>query len=252
MVPLHLSIIIPAYNEAQRIGATLRAIHHFLAPKAYTWEIIVVDDGSTDLTAQIVHNAAARIPHLSLTQLPTNLGKGAAVRAGMLRARGTARLFADADNSTSIEQVDKLMPFLREGVDVVIGSRTAPGASITRRQSPAREVLGATFRFLAHIILPLPVTDTQNGFKLFSGPAADVLFTELRTNGWSFDVEVLATALKHGFAIKEVPIHWSNDNRSHMQFRHMLRMPLELIHMYMRLNATTEKPRAASAAYDAL
>jgi dolichyl-phosphate beta-glucosyltransferase len=225
----HLSVIIPAHNEAERIPKTLRAINNFLKAKGYEWEIIVVDDGSTDMTANIVRSAAGIIPNLSLVQLSGNLGKGAAVKAGMLHARGDARLFSDADNSTSIEQVDKLLPFFQEGYDVVVGSRRMPGASIKVRQQWLREALGATFRMLSHILVSIPVRDTQNGFKLFSADAADILFKELQTNGWSFDVEVLARAQTHNFKIREVPVEWKNDNRSRLRFAHMAQMAVELL-----------------------
>lgn len=166
--------------------ATLRAVHDFLKLQRYAWEIIVVDDGSTDRTPSVVHNATADIPNLSLIQLPYNLGKGAAVREGMLAARGAARLFTDADNSTPIEEVNKLLPFFEQGYDVVVGSRRIDGAIIHARQQVGREILGACFRVLTRLIVPLPVKDTQNGFKLFSANAAKDLFDNLRTQGWSF------------------------------------------------------------------
>ena len=224
----YLSVIIPAHNEAERITKTLRAVHTFLRTKDYAWQIIVVDDGSTDLTASIVHNAAAIIPNLSLLQLTSNLGKGAAVKAEMLHAKGDARLFTGADNSTSVAQVDKLLPFLQEGYDVVVGSRRIDGAIIHKEQSPLRELLGACFRVLVHMLVPLAIKDTQNGFKLFSARAANVLFKRLRTSGWAFDVEILKWSTSLGLRIREVPVEWTNDKRSRLRFTHMLRMLEEL------------------------
>jgi dolichyl-phosphate beta-glucosyltransferase len=202
----YLSVVIPAFNEADRIEQTLDAVGEYLAHKGYPHEIIVVNDGSTDATAVIVKGAEHRWPHLRLLGFDRNQGKGAAVRAGMLRAHGDVRLFMDADNSTSIEQVDALLPFIERGYDVVIGSRTLAGAEIRVPQNLTREVLGSVYRAMAHALVPLPYRDTQNGFKLFSRVAARALFSNLYTSGWSFDVEILARAEGGGFQVREVPV----------------------------------------------
>ena len=223
-----LSIIIPAYNESGRIGGTLSAVHNFLSTKGYIYEIIVVNDGSNDSTTEIVRKASEHIPEIRLLALQENEGKGAAVKAGMLAAKGDVRLFMDADNSTSIEHVEELLPYLQDGYDVAIGSRRIEGAIILVTQSPIREALGACFRFIAHFLIPLDIKDTQNGFKLFSRNSSELLFKDLRTKGWGFDVEILSRAQKLGLRIKEVPIVWMNDGRSKMRFSHMIRIITDL------------------------
>jgi dolichyl-phosphate beta-glucosyltransferase len=223
-----LSVIIPAFNEAGRVKQTLDKVDRFLSSTKRTYEIVVVDDGSTDDTVSAVREAQAHIRHLKLVQLSANQGKGRAVKAGMLYAKGRARLFMDADNSTSIEQVEKLIPYLQNGYDVVIGSRRCPGALVDVQQNPVREFLGSVFRAIANLLVPLPYYDTQNGFKLFSSGAAQALFTELQTKGWSFDVEVLARAGWQGLKVKEVPIVWINDDRSHLSLTGMIRMLVDL------------------------
>lgn len=230
----HLSIIIPAYNEGGRIGPTLDAVRAFIMRQSYPCEIIVVDDGSTDTTVAVVSKKVNLIPQIKLLKLPANKGKGAAVRAGMLAAKGNVRLFMDADNSTSIEQVDKLLPFLSQGYGVVIGSRRTAGAVITVKQAPMRDFLGWMFRLLAHIIVPLDVQDSQNGFKLFSREAAENTFRKLVTNGWSFDVEILVLAHKMSYRVREVPIVWINDGRSKIKAPQMVRMLIDLLLIRIR------------------
>lgn len=226
-MPPYLSVVIPAFNEADRIGPTLDAVDAHLRTASYAYEIIVVDDGSTDATAVVVNQRVQSIPHLSLMRLPKNSGKGAAVRAGLLAAQGQWRLFTDADNSTSIEQVEKLLAHTDQ-YDVIVGSRQVAGADVAIKQGLLRETLGAIFRTITHLIVPLPIRDTQNGFKLFSAEAAERVFTHLSTVGWSFDVEALRRAQKLGLRIIEVPIVWKNDGRSRVRVRHMPRMLLDL------------------------
>jgi dolichyl-phosphate beta-glucosyltransferase len=224
----YLSVIIPAFNEGGRIEATLGAVGAYLRGSGHSYEIIVVDDGSTDATATVVKDAMGKVPYLRLLRLGSNEGKGAAVRAGMLQARGDARLFMDADNSTNIDQVVKLLTFFKEGYDVVIGSRKIVGAEIQVAQSVVREALGTVYRATAHALVGLPFSDTQNGFKLFSGTAALALFSNLQTAGWSFDVELLARARCEGLKVKEVPIVWRNDAHTRMRVKDMLRMLIDL------------------------
>lgn len=230
----YLSIIIPAYNEAERIKSTLDKISDFLRVQRYRYEIIVVDDGSSDDTREIVAEAAARIPMLKILKLPLNQGKGAAVKTGMLAAEGEVRLFMDADNSTSIEQVEKLLPYLRNGYDIAVGSRRIAGAEIRVSQPFVREVLGACFRAIVHFLIPLDIIDTQNGFKLFTSAAAEMLFKNLHTNGWGFDVEILFFAHKMRLTVAEVPIVWANDYRSQLRFPDMLRMIPDLLRIRLR------------------
>lgn len=224
-----LSIVIPAHNEDQRIGATLQAIHAFVTAQTYPVEVVVVDDGSRDRTADVVREFADDHTYLRLIHLPTNQGKGAAIRTGMLAAQGMHRLFADADNSTSIAQVAKLLAVAEKGTDVVVGSRHVLGSSIITKQNALRETLGFMFRVLIRSIAPTGIRDTQNGFKLLKAPAADLLFGELVCSGWAFDVELLRRARQHGLTIVEVPVAWMNDNRSKMRYSQMFPMLLDSI-----------------------
>ncbi len=224
----YLSVIIPAFNEEARIQKTLAAVVRFLRAKPYEWEVIVVDDGSTDNTMAVVRTVEAAEPRVRHIALPNNQGKGAAVQIGMLDAQGEARLFMDADNSTSIEQVDTLLPFL-DAHDVVIGSRRITSAKILVPQPLFREALGFAFRIITRILVPLPVVDSQNGFKLFSKRAAELLFSKLQTKGWSFDVEILLRAKHLGLRIKEVPIIWINDFSSRLRAKDVVKMLFELL-----------------------
>lgn len=248
---MYLSIIIPCYNEEARIGKTLEAIYAYLKEKTYTWEIIVVDNGSRDGTRLLVEEYAEKIPGLSLLSRQSH-GKGWAVKQGMLAAQGDYRLFTDADNSTDIRQLDKLLPWATHGADVVISSRKAPGAKITEKQPLLRVWLGNLFAFFVRTMVPLGgIKDTQNGFKLFTRRAAEKIFPHQTIFYWAFDVEILALAKIFGFKVKEVPIVWVNDDRSKMNLKGMVRMAVEII--LTRLHLLTfdlEKLRRASESYN--
>ncbi len=236
---MHLSIIIPAYNEAKRISKTLRAVDAYLRNKNYAYEIIVSNDGSKDGTAAVVQKLTSEILHLRLLDLPKNGGKGYAVQQGILASSGNFCLFTDADNSTSIEQVEKLMPYIAEGYDIVVSSRHAEGAVIAVPQPKTRIFLGTVFRLFVGTLIPTGVYDTQNGFKLFTRQAAFTIFSQQRVFRWAFDVEVLAIAKKLGFKIKEVGITWENDEASQMNFKGMVNSVWELL--IVRKNLWTGK-----------
>ena len=216
MEPPYLSIVIPAYNEADVIGSTLEAIGRYLAPGGLAHEILVVDDGSTDATPQLVRWRAAHYPQVRLLTFP-HQGKGGAVRQGVLAAAGRYVLFLDADSSTRIEEWDKLHPWLQQGYDVVIGSRKIAGAQIARRQSSVREFLGKGFTWLTNALLSTRVTDITCGFKAFQHPAARELFGAQRLTGWGFDAEILFLAQRFGYRLKEVPVVWTNDATTNMR-----------------------------------
>jgi len=226
---MHLSIIIPCYNEEARIGKTLDRVFEYLSAQQYTWEIIVVDNGSTDSTREVVEEYRKKIPTLSLIARKSH-GKGWAVKQGMLTATGDYRLFTDADNSTDIAQIEKLMAYAEQGYEVVISSRRAPGALITTPQPQSRIWLGNIFASIVRAIVPLgDIRDTQNGFKLFTKAAAEKIFLHQTIYYWAFDIEILALARIFGYKIKEVPIVWVNDDRSKMNLKGMVRMLLEVI-----------------------
>lgn len=218
MAQPYLSIIIPAYNEAERIPATLVDMDKRLSGVDYSYEILVVNDGSRDNTAEVVKNMAKMVRNLKLIDLKDNVGKGGAVKQGMLLAAGRVRLFTDADNSTSIDQFEKMIPLFKEGYGVVIGSRALKGAQLDPPEPFYRRLIGKALNFLIQLFLLPGIWDTQCGFKAYTDEAAGKIFTISKTSGWGFDVETLALAKRLGFRIKEVPVHWVNDTRSHVKF----------------------------------
>lgn len=203
-----LSIIVPAYNEEHRIGPTLQSIDAFISNRPGPIEVIVVDDGSTDATAEVA--AASACPNLRVIRVDRNIGKGHAVRVGMLAASGDRRLFMDADGSTPINEVDRLHQELdrRGGSGVSFASIAVPGADVLRPQTGLRTAFGRLGnRAIRALVLP-NVADSQRGFKLFSADAATTIFSRCVVDGWGFDVEVLALAVGLGFEIIEVPVTW--------------------------------------------
>jgi glycosyltransferase involved in cell wall biosynthesis len=218
MAQPYLSIIVPAYNEAERISETLLAMDKYLSTVEYSYEIIVVNDGSTDNTAAIVRNMEKLVKNIKLIDIKQNGGKGGTVRAGMLAATGNIRLFTDADNSTSIDQFDKMIPLFKEGCGVVIGSRAMRGAKLDPPESFFRQVVGKVLNILIQLFLLPGLWDTQCGFKAFTDEAAEKIFSISKISGWGFDVEILALAHRMGYKIKEIPVHWVNDTRSHVHF----------------------------------
>ena len=224
-----LSVVIPAYNEVQRLPPTLERIRAHLAGRAGGHEVLVVDDGSTDATAAVAEAAGATV-----LRNEANRGKGYSVRRGMLHARGERRLMTDADLSTPIEELERLLACMDEGYDVVIGSRALPGSRIEVHQPWYRENLGRVFNGLVRALVLPGLQDTQCGFKLFSAPAARDAFSAARLDGFSFDVEALYVARRRGYRIAEVPVVWRNDAatrvgllRGGMAFLDLLRIRLQ-------------------------
>jgi glycosyltransferase involved in cell wall biosynthesis len=224
-----ISIIIPAYNEEKRIEYTLRSIGAYLSRQSYLYEVIVVNDGSRDKTVQVVLRLISEFPYIRLIGSEENRGKGWAVRQGMLEAKGKTRLFMDADNSTTIEQIEIILPYFEQGFDVVIGSRRVPGSVISRHQSWIRENVGQAFNLIVRVLHGIPMKDTQAGFKAFSSTAAERVFPKQTVWHWVFDVELLVISRQCGLKVKEVPIIWKNDARSHVKFRNTAKTVLDLI-----------------------
>lgn len=211
-----LSVIIPAYNEAKRLPLTLIDVDRHLQEQEYSYEILVVNDGSTDATAEIVRRFSSLMENLKLADNPENHGKGWVVRQGMLTAKGTWRLFMDADNSTAIVEFNKMIPYFKQGYEVVIGSRDVKGAKMSPPQPFYKRTLGDLGNlFIQALVLP-GLWDTQCGFKCFSDEAAEKIFSLMKIDRWGFDVESLAIAKELGYKIKEMPIFWVNDPRSHV------------------------------------
>lgn len=207
-----LSIIIPAYNEEQRLPGSLETVKTYLDTKVFDFvEVVVVDDGSKDRTAEIVRETALRDPRVRLVSNPGNRGKGYAVRHGMQEAKGEWILFTDADLSAPIHELDKLIAAVRrEKADGAIGSRALDRSLVGRHQSFARELAGRTFNLLMRLATGLPYRDTQCGFKMLSAEAARAVAARQQSDGFGFDVEILYIAKKHGFRVLEVPVRWFN------------------------------------------
>jgi dolichyl-phosphate beta-glucosyltransferase len=212
--PVYLSVVIPAFNERDRIGPTIAAIRTYLAAQAYASEIIVVDDGSGDGTADRARQALAGGPDSRVLRLPENRGKGRAVKEGVLAARGRVVLFSDADLSTPIAMLGRLLERLEAGADVVIGSRALMESDVRVHQPRLRESLGKLFNAVVRRLIVPGIRDTQCGFKAFRLEAARELFAELRTEGFCFDVEILDAARRRGLRIEEVPVVWENSKPS--------------------------------------
>jgi len=205
---MDFSVVIPAYNEAGRLGPSLDRILEFLEQWGCSFEVIVVDDGSTDSTASLVEEKRRQHKQLRLIKLPFNQGKGYAVKTGIMEAKGRYILFSDADLSTPIEELPNLFQWIEKGYDIAIASRAYPGAKLEVRQPFHREFMGRVFNFLLRFFLLPNIHDTQCGFKLFRGEVAKELFKRQRLKGFSFDFEVLYIARKSGYKIKEVPVRW--------------------------------------------
>jgi len=202
-------VIIPAYNEAKRLPPTLGAIRRFLDGWGRPYEILVIDDGSTDDTAARAREAGGRA--LTLLANGRNRGKGHSVRRGMLAATGEVRLMTDADLSTPIEEFPRLLSRLDDGHEIAIGSRALPESRVEVRQPWYRESLGRFFNLLVRLVALPGLHDTQCGFKLFTAAAARQAFAPARLDGFSFDVETLFIARRRGLKIAEVPVTWRND-----------------------------------------
>jgi dolichyl-phosphate beta-glucosyltransferase len=207
---IRYSVVIPAFNEVDRLPPYLEDVAGFFDGRGEPHEIIVVDDGSTDATAAAVRAVGERHPAVRLLQLGRNRGKGAAVRAGMLSATGELRLFADADGATPITELKRLEPALAAGADVVIGSRALVDQAVAVHARPHRMAAGRVFNWLVARLGLQGVADSQCGFKLFRAAAAERLFRQLETPGFGFDVELLLRAQAAGCRVVEVAVNWAD------------------------------------------
>jgi dolichyl-phosphate beta-glucosyltransferase len=208
--PPTYSIVLPAYNEHERIAATLEKIFAHANQRGWQLEVIVVNDGSTDDTAQIVGQFASQNPALRLLENPGNRGKGYSVRNGMLQARGDIVLFSDADLSSPIAEADKLFAAIQQGADIAIGSRWLKSELQIKRQPLYRQLFGRIFNFALRFVLGLDFKDTQCGFKAFTRNAAQKVFPLQRIERWGFDPELLYLARKCDLTVAEVPVAWSH------------------------------------------
>jgi dolichyl-phosphate beta-glucosyltransferase len=246
-----LSIIIPAYNEAARLGPTICAYLGAVASVARPAELLVVDDGSTDATHAAATAAAGGDERLQVIRLPQNHGKGYAVRTGVANARGARILFADADGSTPISELARLWRALDAGADVAIGSRQLPSADVAVESRATRRLAGRLFHQVARYAGVRGVVDTQCGFKLFTAAAAADIFPRLRLTGYAFDVELLLAAQHRGYRVDEVPVNWSHQAGSKVNvFRDGLVMARDVARLrayaWRGTYTRTMPPRAAA------
>jgi glycosyltransferase involved in cell wall biosynthesis len=204
------SIVIPAYNESARLGVSLQKVLDYVSSQGWDAEIIVVNDGSRDNTAEIVRSFAEKYPALRLVENPGNRGKGFSVRNGVLHAHGRIVLFTDADLSSPIEEAQKLFKVLVDGADIAIGSRWLRAEMQTQRQPLHRQLFGRIFNVMLRTTLGLQFADTQCGFKAFKQSAAQAIFPLQRIERWGFDPEILFLARKFGFKVQEVPVAWGH------------------------------------------
>ena len=210
-----LSVIIPSYKEGERIGRNLLEIDKYLKDKTYSYEILVVVDGSPDNTAEVARNYAFQVPHVRVIDNPENHGKGYVVRQGLLEAQGKYRLFLDADGSTSINHLDSFLPQFDGNFDLVIGSRKIQGSFIQVHQPKHREIMGEGGNWLIRIVLGLwNYPDTQCGFKVLTAEAAEQVARRMVVDRFGFDFELIALALNLGFKVKQMPVRWMNEEGS--------------------------------------
>lgn len=245
--PRLVSVVVPAYNEEGALEAHLGAILAYAAPHAWNVEILVVDDGSRDGTAELAERAAARHPEIRLLRQPDNTGKGAAVRRGLGEASGDIRGFTDADASTDIAELERLLPAFGSSAQVVIGSRArrAEGVSVDARLH--RRVIGRTFNTLLRVLLDLrdaegsPIADTQCGFKWLTADACEAILPHVSVDGFAFDVEFLYLANRLGLPIREVPVNWIDRGSSSVNLltepAKMLAAAMAVVRRHRRLTA---------------
>jgi dolichyl-phosphate beta-glucosyltransferase len=223
------SIIIPAYNESARIPATLRSVVDTIRARDWDAEVVVVNDGSRDNTAEVVREFARKYPEIRVLENPENRGKGFSVRHGVLDALGDVVLFTDADLSSPMDEAGDLFAAIANGADIAIGSRWLATSRQTHRQPLYRQFFGRCFNLLTRMVMNLPFADTQCGFKAFTRSAAQTVFQLQTIERWGFDPEILFIALKRGYQITEVPVSWAHDARTRISYlRDGLQMLKEL------------------------
>lgn len=234
---MNLSIVIPAYNEEDRIGKSLTKTNNYLKKRGFDFEIIVVDDGSNDKTLNLLKKYSQNISNLIILKNENNQGKGYSIKKGILESKGDVILFTDADLSTPIEEIDKLIYWLNNGYQIAIGSRALPESQIKIHQAWYRELMGISFNKIIQLVLGLDYCDTQCGFKCFERAAALEVFKDLRSRRFSFDVEVLYIAKLLGIRVKEVPICWYNSAVSKVRLiNDPMRMFLDVLQIRGRRN----------------
>lgn len=240
-----ISVVIPVYNEAGCLKEHVDALRPLLTElSGDEWEIVLVDDGSSDATGAEIAGLAAADPHVRGCTHAVNRGKGAAVRTGVLATRGDAVLFCDADMSTPPETLREFLDVLAAGADVVVGNRKGGGARIERWQPPIRTWLGLGFTWLSNAMTGMSVSDYTCGFKLFRGEPGRAVFAEMETDRWVFDVEFIARAARRGLVIREVPVTWRHVDDTRVRLlRDVIRSFSELLALRQRLGRAPRQAR---------
>ena len=250
---MDLTIVVPAFNEENRLAPAVQELAAFARAQAMSYELIVVDDGSRDGTASLVHRLSQNAPEVRLIRLASNQGKGYAVRTGVVNGRGRLILFADADGATPASEFARLEAAIEAGADVAIGSRALRSTGVAVQARWYRRLFGRAFHLLVRTLTVKGIQDTQCGFKLFRGPVAHDLFGRMRMSGFSFDVEVLLMAQRQGYRIAEVPVNWHHVPGSRISLlRDSLRMARDLF--IIRANAARglyDQPHVATLATQA-
>jgi dolichyl-phosphate beta-glucosyltransferase len=237
-----LSVIIPAYNEAERLPRTLRRLHNYLKETSETYEILVVLDGPTDSTVGVLRRMSSEIDHLKIIERSVNRGKGCTVKQGMLKAIGKVRLFTDADNSTDIAHFDHMKLLFDKGSDLVIASRSSTDAKGARQVVPQawyKRMMGQLGNVLVQLLAVRGIWDTQCGFKAFRAEIAERIFSQTKIEGWGFDIEVLALARAFNYRIGIISANWINDPRSHVRPFDYIRVLGDVLRV--RFNLITRK-----------
>jgi dolichyl-phosphate beta-glucosyltransferase len=238
-----ISVVVPVYDEAACLGGTVRILGDLLEACARgDWEIVLVDDGSSDGTGTLIDELGVRDPRVRGARHEQNRGKGAAIQTGVALTRGDSVLFTDADLSTPPDTLKEFLIELENGADVVIGNRKSSQATIERSQPWIRVHLGLGFTWLTNAVMGLSISDYTCGFKLFRGDAARAIFAELGTNRWCFDVEVLARAVRAGCVVREVPVHWHHVDDTRVKVgRDTLQSLVELVDIRRRLGRVDQR-----------
>src|ERR1043166_215209 len=235
---IFLSVVVPVYNEEARLAKTLARFHEYLAGSPFSYEILVVLDGPTDATRDILKKIAGDISNLKDIDRPLNRGKGYTVKEGMLKARGQIRLFSDADNSTDIAHLNQMWPFFDQGYDLVIASRSSKDVAGARQavaQPFYRWLFGRIGNGIVQLLVIRGIWDTHCGFKAFRREVAERIFSQTEIDRWGFDIEVLALARALNYKIGIIPAEWVNDDRSHMGLVDYLRALSDTVKVRRRL-----------------
>jgi len=251
MDKIHLSVVIPAYNEEKRISATLLDVDRYLSKQKYppatpsrsdggrgTYEIIVVNDGSKDNTVQVVERTKQLVKNLRLIDNKENHGKGYVTKQGMLEAKGEYRIYVDADNAISIDQIENFWPYTKD-FDIIIGSIELKGAKIEEKAGWHRRILGKIAKYIIRLLAIWEIHDTQRAFKLFPEKVANDIFSRQTIEKWGFDIEILVLAKKLGYKIKELPVTWINAEGSKVTLKSYIRTFAELLKI--KYNLLTNK-----------